>query len=216
MRGGITMSMAAAPATVALALVVALAGPAQAKGIESATITGPGLDEPIDVTHRNNDLASLTAFWGVMPGQPQPPTLTDRAPTQQLGPRYSLTWRLTTHVDETVAIRQDVYPDAEGGPVVHTAAGQPIFDAGTVGGWYAAPVALRDLLSALGVSLTNDTPAAGPSAASPQGAGAPPSDDAPWPVVVVVAAGAMALAAAGGAVAVRRARRRERVAPVPL
>jgi hypothetical protein len=207
MRRGITKSMAAGTVTLALAIVLALAGPARAKGIQSATITGPGLDEPIDVAHGDGDgLASLTAFWEVMPGQPQPPTLTDQAPTKQLGPRYRLTWRLMTDTDETTAIRQDLYPYAEGGPLVHTAAGQPIFDAATVGGWYEAPVALRDRLNALGVL---------PAASDPVDA-APSSDDSPWRAVIVVAAGAAALVSVGGAVALRRARRRERVAPVPL
>lgn len=196
--------MAAGTVTLALALVLALAEPAQAKGIRSATITGPGLDEPL-VAH-GDGLASLTAFWEVMPGQPQPPALTDQAPTKQLGPRYRLTWRLMTHADETTAIHQDLYPHAEGGPLVHTAAGQPIFDAATVGGWYEAPVALRDRLNALGV----------PPAASDPVDAAPSSDDSPWRDVIVVAAGAAALASLGAAVAVRRARRRERVAPVPL
>jgi hypothetical protein len=211
MRRGSTMSMsmAAGAAAVALAFVLALAGPAPAKGIQSATITGPGLDQPIDVSPPDGDggnLAALTAFWEVMPGQPQPPTLADTAPTKQLGPRYTVTWRLMTGPDETTAIRQDLYPYADGGPLVHTAAGQPIFDASTLGGWHEAPDALRSRLTSLGV------PAAG---AAPV-ARAPSTGDSPWPAVIVVVTGAMALASVGGAVAVRRARRRGRVAPVPL
>jgi hypothetical protein len=207
MRRGITMSMPVGTVALALALVLALAGPAQAKGIQSATITGPGLDELLVAP--GDGLASLTAFWEVMPGQPQPPTLTDQAPTKQLGPRYRLTWRLTTHADRTTAIHQDLYPHAEGGPLVHTAAGQPIFNAGTVGGWYQAPVALRDRLNALGVP---------PAASDPVEAvdAVPSSNDSPWRAVIVLVAGAAALAGLGAAVAVRRARRRERVAPVPL
>jgi hypothetical protein len=203
MRRGITMSMTAA-ATVVLALVVALAGPAQAKGIQSATITGPGLDEPL-VAH-GEGLASLTAFWEVMPGQPTPPALMDRAPTEQLGPRYQITWRLMTGPDDVTAIRQDLYPYATGGPLVHTVAGQPIYGGATVGGWYEAPPALRDRLDALGV----------PPAGSDPVAGAQSSDDSPWPAVFTVAAAVVALAGVGVAVAVRRVRRRERVAPVPL
>jgi hypothetical protein len=216
MRRGITMSMAAGAAAVALALVLALAGPAQAKGIQSATIIGPGLDEPINVDHPDDSkLPALTGFWEVMPGQPAPPALTDKVPTKQLGPRYTITWRLMTDTDETTEIRQNLYPDAVGGPLVHTAAGQRIFDADTVNGWYSAPATLRDMLRSLGVPLANATRSAGSSATTPQGAPAPSSDDSPWPVVIVVAAGAMALAGVGGAVTVRRARRRERVAPVP-
>jgi hypothetical protein len=218
MRRGITMSMAAGTVTLALALVLALAGPAQAKGIQSATITGPGLDEPIDVAHPDDsELPAFTGFWDVMPGQPAPPALVEQPPTTQLGPRYTITWRLMTDADETTAIRQDLYPYADGGPLVHTSAGQAIFDGATVGGWYGAPIALRDVLGSLGVPAAGSTPAAAKSsAASPQGVGAPSSDDSPWPVVIVVAAGAMVLASVIGAVAVRRARRRERVAPVPL
>lgn len=206
MRRGITMSMAAGAAAVALALVLALAGPAQAKGIQSATITGPGLDEPIAFSPPDGDggdLAALTAVWEAMPGQPQTPALMDQAPTGQLGPRYRITWRLMTGPDDVTAIRQDLYPYAEGGPLVHTPAGQLIFGESTSGGWRDAPVALRDRLRALGVPEPGDVTV--PSAGGPQ-----------WPAVFTVAAAVVALAGVGGAVAVRRARRRERVAPVPL
>ena len=218
MRRGITMSMAAGTVTLALALVLALAGPAQAKGIQSASITGPGLDEPIEVAHPDTTkLPALTRFWDVMPGQPAPPAFAGKAPTKELGSRYTITWRLMTDTDETTVIRQDVYPDADGGPLVHTPAGQAIFDGTTAGGWYGAPIALRDMLGSLGVPAPDSKPAsAKSSAAGPQGAAPPSSDDSPWPVVVVVAAGGVALAGVGGAVAVRRSRRRERVAPVPL
>jgi hypothetical protein len=200
------MSMAGAPAAVALALVVALAGPAQAKGIQSATITGPGLDEPIDFSPPDGDggdLAALTAVWEAMPGQPQPPALMDEAPTGQLGPQYRITWRFLTGPDDVTAIRQDLYPYADGGPLVHTPAGQPIFDQSTPGGWREAPVALRDRLRSLGVPEAGDVPA-------------PSADSSQWPAVFTVATAVVALAGVGGAVAVRRARRRERVAPVPL
>jgi hypothetical protein len=206
MRRGITISKAVGTVTLGLALVVALAGPAQAKGIQSATITGPGLDEPIDYSPpdgNGGDLAALTAVWEVMPGQPQTPALRDRAPTGQLGPRYRITWRLMTGPDDVTAIRQDLYPYADGGPLVHTPAGQPIFGESTPGGWRGAPVGLRDRLRALGVPEAGDVPA--PSAGGSQ-----------WPAVIVAATAVVALAGGGGAFAVHRARRRERVAPVPL
>jgi hypothetical protein len=206
MRREITMSMAAAPAAVALALVVALAGPAQAKGIQSATITGPGLDEPIDFSPPHGDggdLAALTEVWDAMPGQPQTPALMDEAPTGQLGPQYRITWRFLAGPDEVTAIRQDLYPYADGGPLVHTPAGQPIFDQSTPGGWREASVALRDRLRALGVPEAGDIPA--PSAGGSR-----------WPAMFTVAAAVVALVGVAGTVAVRRARRRERVAPVPL
>jgi hypothetical protein len=202
-----TKAIAASAVGMTLAVVLVLAGPAWAKGLQSATITGPGLEEPIDVADPDNSkLPALTGFWEVMPGQPAPPGLVEQAPTKQRGPRYRLTWRLMTDADDTIAIRQDLYPHAAGGPLVHTAAGQPIFDAATPGGWYAAPLTLRDMLQSLGV----------PPAGSPPAPAAPSSDDSPGRIAIVVAAGAVGLASVGGAVAVRRARRRERVAPVPL
>jgi hypothetical protein len=217
------MWMAAGACAVALAGAVAWAGPASAKGIQSATISGPGLDDPIDVTPSNGDgdsdrLATLTGFWDVMPGQPRPPTFSEQAPPGQLGPRYIITWRLMTGPEETTAIRQDLYPDAAGGPLVHTAAGQPIFEGTTVGGWYAAPFVLRDLLSSLGVPPAAPAPAkaAKVSAATPDGTSAASSNPSPWPAVIIAATAVVALAGVGAAVAVRRARRRERVAPVPL
>jgi hypothetical protein len=202
-----TKAIAASAVGMTLAVVLVLAGPAWAKGLQSATITGPGLEQPIDVADPDNSkLPALTGFWEVMPGQPAPPGLVEQAPTKQRGPRYRLTWRLMTDADDTIAIRQDLYPHAVGGPLVHTAAGQPIFDAATPGGWYAAPLTLRDMLQSLGV----------PPAGSPPAPAAPSSDDSPGRIAIIVAAGAVGLASVGGAVAVRRARRRERVAPVPL
>jgi hypothetical protein len=197
--------------------VIASAGPASAKGIQSATITGPGLARPIeDPSPEMSKLPALTAFWDVMPGQPRPPALMEQAPTGRVGPRYTVTWQLMTGPDETTAIRQDLYPLADGGPLVHTAAGQPIFDGTTRGGWYEAPIALRDMLSSLGVPPASAASSAKSSPAIPPAVGAQSGGDPPWPAVIVVAAGAMALAGVGGAVAVRRARRRDRVAPVPL
>ncbi|MGH9288516.1 MAG: hypothetical protein ACRD0V_09565 [Acidimicrobiales bacterium] len=214
---GIKKSMAAAACGVAVAL--AWAAPASAKGIQSATITGPGLDDPIDVSPpdgNGGNLAALTAFWEVIPGQPAPPTLMEQAPAGRLGPRYTVTWQLMTDADETTAIRQDLYPLAEGGPLVHTAAGQPIFDGATLGGWYEAPIALRDMLSSLGVPPASAASPAKSSPATPPAVRSQSSDDWPWPPVIIGATGAVALASVGGVVAVRRVRRRERVAPIPL
>jgi hypothetical protein len=215
------MWVAAGACALALAGAVASAGPASAKGIESATISGPGLDDPMDVGSAVGDggrLAILTGFWDVMPGQPRPPTFTEDAPPGKLGPRYTITWRLLTGPGETTPIRQDLYPEAAGGPVVHTAGGQAIFEGTTVGGWYAASFALRDLLGSFGVPAADRGPAkaAKSSAATPEDANAAASNGWPWPAVIIAAAAVVVLAGAGGAVAVRRARRRERVAPIPL
>ena len=214
MRPRVRMWAAAGGCALALVGAIASAGPASAKGIQSATISGPGLDDPIDV--EVGRLPDLTAFWEVIPGQPEPPTLMEQAPTERLGPGYTVTWQLMTGPDETTAIRQDLYPLAEGGPLVHTAAGQPIFDGTTIGGWYEAPAALRDMLSSLGVPPASAASPAKSSAAIPPAVGAQSGGDPPWPAVIIGATAAMALTSVGGAIAVRRARQRRRVAPIPL
>jgi hypothetical protein len=213
------MWTAAGACVVAVAGAIVSAGPASAKGIQSATISGPGLDDPIDVSPSDGDggrLSDLTGFWDVMPGQPRPPTFSEQAPPGQLGPRYTITWRLMTGPEEVTPIRQDLYPYAADGPLVHTAAGQPIFDTATAGGWYAAPFALRDTLRALGVPPAGSV-SADPSSANTSATAASPAERSPW-ARVVLGAGVLALVGVGGAVVIRarRARRRERVAPLPL
>ena len=214
MRLRARMWAAAGGCALASVAAIASAGPASAKGIQSATISGPGLDHPIDV--EVGRLPDLTAFWQVMPGQPEPPTLTERPLAGRLGPRYTVTWQLMTDADETTAIRQNLYPLAEGGPLVHTGAGQSIFDGTTIGGWYEAPIALRDRLHALGVPPASAASPAKSSRATLPASGAQSAGGPPWPPVIIGATGAMALASLGGVVAVRRVRRRERVAPIPL
>jgi hypothetical protein len=123
------------------------------------------------------------------------------APTDRLGPRYTITW---TFPDR---IRQHVYPYAATGPVTFMAAGQRIFDDTTIGGWYQATDSLRQQLISLGLP---DRQALG-SAASPDPAPASPqpapatltSAPAAWPRVAAVVAGLLLLVA-GAAVVLRR------------
>jgi hypothetical protein len=230
----------AAPVAVSLAVSLTvslsvslgvLASPVGAKGIESATITGPALDHPIDVmSDASGKLPTLTGVWETRLGHPEPVPLLDRTPTAQLGPRYTVTWRITGPGGPT-PLRQDVYPDAEGGPLVHTASGQRFFDGVTQGGWYQAPVALRDVLSRLGVppvGVVTPSDAADTGAVSPAIAGpgipldAPTTvptraDDPWWPEVVAgLAVTAVVVGPAITAARLRRARRRGRVAAVQL
>jgi len=147
MRLAVRMLAAAVAALAGLAGGVGLGPPALAKGIESATITGPGLTRPIEVSGpATGKLPALAAVWEVTPGHPEPVPLLDRAPTRQLGPGYTIGWRILAG-----ELRQEVYPHASGGPLVHTAAGQAIHGGVTAGGWYQAHVALRDMLYMLGM-----------------------------------------------------------------
>jgi hypothetical protein len=226
MQRGITMSTAAAPATVALALVVALAGPAQAKGIDSVTLEGPGLAGPIVLSTSGNgttlvdeqdrpvSLADELDPWVVVGGAQV--DLMPEAPTRDLGPAYLATWRMGGF---TSRVEQDVYPFAAGGPLVHIPA-EPIWDYDTRDTWYRVPDATLATLADVGVIAATESRSGRSYAVihrtttpSSPAAGAPA-----WPEAIAAAAAAAVLAGAAGATVVRRrrARRRDRVAPVPL
>jgi hypothetical protein len=196
-------SGALAALTMLLALVWA-AGPASAKGTVSVMISGPGIDEPVEVLDAIGiyDTGMWTALGDVYPALAA-------APTKDLGPRHTLTWRVIGGQDEagqyeTTPIRQDLYLDAAGGSVVYTPPGQPFGDSVTVEVWFPLPDGLRDDLVAAGVPLTGDkltadkTPAGEPAPA--------PSGDPVWPEALAAGAGGLTLAGAG-TLAIRRARR---------
>ena len=137
--------------------VIAFGSPAEAKGPSELMITGAGVDRPIvveddsltwsrivdasaffDATLSTNTFGG-TAFAKVRTG----PVLTD------LGPRLRLTW--TVYWDTAHHLVQDLYPDAPGGPLLYTPAGQALYDQTTAGGWYRASSRLVDALEAAGV-----------------------------------------------------------------
>jgi hypothetical protein len=138
-----------------LVATAAFPGPVVAKGIESASIHGPGLAQPIELGPGRGwaliELADLVAMWAVTPGYPEPVTLLERTPAVRLGPSYTLTWQVFSGPEETTPIVQELYPYPEGGPLVYTMAGQQIFDDVTAGGWYQARTALPELLLRLGM-----------------------------------------------------------------
>ncbi len=204
----------AALALAALLLVVPTA--AHAKGATAATIDGGGPaglpGGPITLRGdgepgSGTDLGNLTDASGLFTlmfearrtaARPcaQCPGGLKAAPTDRLGPRYTITW---TFDGNDRGIRQIVYPYAATGPVTFMPAGQPIFDDTTKGGWYQATDSLRQQLISLGLP---DRKALG-SAASPQPAPATPtSPPATWPRVAAVVG--LLLVAAGAAVVLRR------------
>jgi hypothetical protein len=123
---------------------------ASAKGPASATIEGPGIDGGIKVPgsgeYVGTPLGDLTQYAGFFPavfgGDPQDPMSKDR-PKGDLGPRYAVTYSLPMG-DETVQIRQDMYPYADP-PVTYTEPGQKVYEGRvTAGGWYTKGIpALR-------------------------------------------------------------------------
>lgn len=110
----------------ALALVVMVGVPAYAKGPESATLSGPGIDQPIQLidvaksfdTYENDApirLIGLTGLWsGSLPVATVPP--------ENPGPAYTMTWLMGWPGDpiELRTVHQYVYLDSPGGPLIHT------------------------------------------------------------------------------------------------
>lgn len=191
----------------ALAIVVTGAAPAGAKGPASLTITGPGLDDPIEVSLTGEGADAPPPYVVVaLMELVGPYDLASRAdardakPGGRLHERYTLTWTMAHPPDADPAsytVVQDVYPNAAfGGPFLADA-----------DGWYEARPALRDTLAALGVPVTHPTTAhlAATQAATPPAPPRPGPDRlTPWPLALAGAAGLTAGLTAGVTLARRR------------
>jgi hypothetical protein len=137
---------------------LALPATALAKGPSEATITGPGLDKAIKISGPEQegspmmDLADAAGFFPAAFGQ-TPDPMTYSRPKGNLGPKYSIDYVVPGPDGGNVKIHQDLYPYAK--PVVwtHMAAGQPIFDFETHGGWFTDS-RLKEILVAKGLPKT--------------------------------------------------------------
>jgi hypothetical protein len=136
-----------------------LASTANAKGPVAATIDGPGTGGGISVGGSGEPgsgapLGNLSDQAGLFPaafGQTPDPMLAGR-PKGDLGPRYTIRYRLPSPNGGESTIRQDLYPYAQGSPVTYTAPGQLFFGTErTRGGWYRAAAALKDTLVNVGL-----------------------------------------------------------------
>jgi hypothetical protein len=212
----------------AVGSVVALAGPAAAKGPTGVTVTYPGGGEvDVDLTQGGTEegragpgsLIEDMGLWSVLGSGAGAPVLAASPPDglaeDELGPRFTVTWTMYDAQDGFEVV-QYLYPIAPGGPVVHSPGGQPAepYAPVTAGGWLRAagdPVAG---LASLGVDL--DAPRSAPApapgaapaaaadaartrAAAPEGA----AGDGGGPGVAVPVAVLAVVAAAGVAAAVR-------------
>jgi hypothetical protein len=181
-----------------------LATTAQAKGPIAATIDGPGTGGGISIGGNGEPgsgapLGNLSDQAGLFPsvfGQTPDPMLVDR-PKGDLGPRFTITYRLPGPNGRESLIRQDLYPYAKSGPVTYTRPGQRFFGTeSTRGGWYQASPALKETLVKVGL------PATAPSGAAPTDDGTALTDF--WPALAI--AFALALAALTGLLLRRRPR----------
>lgn len=136
----------------ALCVAALLAPAAVAKGPSEASITGPGLSKPI--TFKGLDDASrLTEYAGVFPGafRQTPDPMLKARPAGKLGPKYTVRYVVPGPNSQTFHLSQDLYPYARGGAVTYMKPGQAIFDSKTIGGWYPAGIALKELLVRAGL-----------------------------------------------------------------
>lgn len=127
------------------AVVVVPAEVASAKGAQVVTITGPGLSPALRLDNLHdqpglpgpNDLANATGAFLVTSSETTG-AITSRRPDGALGPRYRITFQIMTGPDEYQPLRQDVYPFARAGFVVHTPPGQRVFARKVHAGWYTS------------------------------------------------------------------------------
>ena len=200
-----------AAAGISIASVLTLAAPALAKGPSQARITGPGLAHPIVVTGNGEPgqpgiLGTLTLqtwLFSVMfgPNAPAPPQLRTPPPAASLGPRYTIIYTVygefTRPGQQFGQIRQDLYPRADGGPLIYTPQGQP---GGPVPfyGWFRASRHLPRTLARLGVSPRPGTQAAAQPRIRPAAHPAAQVADSRTLAWLIASAAAIAAATLGG------------------
>jgi hypothetical protein len=213
-------------AGMSVAAAISLATPALAKGPSQASIAGPGLAHAIVVSGNGEPgeqgtLAVLGAQTGLfialfgpdtgVPNQTSAPLRTP-PPKASLGPRYTVIYTVpgvTPQPGEQFGqIRQDLYPDAVGGPLIYTPPnqngfGQPL----QVSGWLRTSPQLTRTLAQLGVPLRPGTSAAPQTSRPAAHRAAAHQTGAPALAFLIVGAVAIAAAALAG-IALRRHDRR--------
>jgi hypothetical protein len=215
---------AALAIAIAWGLLVAVAGPAAAKGPLSVAIGRVG-EEPVDLAvakgeDADQDLVqTLAEDLGVWEAMDTDATLAAEAPTDHLGPALTVVWTMydaTPGQPPDPQITQTLYPFAGGGALVHTAPGQRIFADEMVGGWFRAPERLVDSLARAGVEpdvlLPEPKPEPTPAAQTARPDPAPQERDG-WGVVPTASTAALVLVGGVGAAVVAQ-RRRRRAVPV--
>jgi hypothetical protein len=120
-----TIRALAALTIVTAGTVVAAAGPAAAKGPQTATLTGPGIDDPVVVggwgatdQDASTDFPAylhlaLYQFTSVLLHQTDDPGSSEPPAGEDLGPKYTLTWTMSepsTADPADYTIVQELYP----------------------------------------------------------------------------------------------------------
>lgn len=134
----------------ALIVLVALALPASAfaKGPAAGSIAGSGLTT-IRIAGAEG---SATRFWRFVEAAgffeaAYGPRLPKTQPEGDLGPRYTITWK----VPSSNRLYQDVYPYAQPYPVTYMSPDQTIYRSKVKGGWFVGGAKLKKALALIGV-----------------------------------------------------------------
>ena len=149
-------------------LVLTNAEIALGKGPESVTLTGPGIDSPVELmdavdwpiscedTCPPDPMVRLVEHSGLWYATGDLPVAIDE-PEGELGPRHVLTWIRGGFDGESVEERtfhQNIYLQAEDGPVIHTPEQDGLVDGGSNGvGWFRASDDLPDTLASVRAAL---------------------------------------------------------------
>jgi hypothetical protein len=158
---------------------------ALAKGASEATIVGPGLSGPIELSASGGaetigELGYIAMSAGFFPAvfAQTPDPMLDERPAGSLGPRYTVTYVMPGPGNQRNELVQDIYPYAQPDPVTYTQPRQRYWTTEqTRGGWYVATrEPLKEQLVAAGL------PATAPAVGGGDG------DGFPWVVIGVIAA----------------------------
>src|SRR3954452_5342666 len=136
----------------AAVLALVLAPSALAKGPTEARFSGDSENGT------PSDFGTLVEGLGFFPsvfGQQPDPMLPGR-PGGELGPRYTVEYKVPTGYTTIAIVTQDLYPYADGGPVAYMRPGQPVFSGGspTFGGWFRTTDTVKPLLVDHGLRAT--------------------------------------------------------------
>jgi hypothetical protein len=204
---------------VGMVMVLAMAGPAVAKGvIGEANISGPGLGRGSGTAGGGGGMRieapAADRMWegGIVDDRKEDSVSELGLSPADLGPRYLVTYRFDFGSGpEGEALRQELYPYAKGGPVTYTPPGQKFtgeenltgMEAPSIpSGWFQATPDFFEYLVDRGLPATNPLAAAAKAAprSEPGTDAAPASQPAPWAWVLISVAGLAALTLATPAV----------------
>ena len=148
-------------AGVAAGAALMLASVAAAKGPESASVSGPGLERSMAVAGQGEmgpgtplgTLVDAGGFFAQMYGQTPDPTLKVR-PAGMLGAHYRVTYVVPGPNGIRSRVVQDVYPFAKPVPLTYMRPGQHYWGNRLAhGGWFRSSAALRQALVHAGLPV---------------------------------------------------------------